>query len=113
VDLLATMASLTGQKLSAADAPDSFDLLPALLASKPARPCREGLVLQAGDGARLAVREGNWKLIPAGPKQSQVELFDLGQDLAETTNVAARHPEVVARLQTLLERAKTSDRTRP
>ena len=96
VDLLATMASLTGQKLTAADGPDSFDMLPALLALKPAQPCREHFVMQAGDGARLAVREGNWKLIPAGRKQSPVELFDLAQDLAETMNVAAQHSDVLA-----------------
>ncbi len=112
LDLLATMASLTGQKLGTADAPDSFDLLPALLASKPAQPCRERLVTQAGDPTRLAMRDGNWKLIPAGGKQRQAELFDLAQDPAETTSVATEHPEIVARLQALLDRAKTSDRTR-
>ena len=62
-------------------------------------------------GSFRAVRQGNWKLhvsrqrwmncedeITAGP-----ELYNLADDLAETTNVADQHPEVVAQLQALID----------
>ncbi len=45
----------------------------------------------------LAIREGDWKLL-CEYDGSQPELYDLAKDRAETTNVAAQHPEVVARL---------------
>jgi len=45
----------------------------------------------------LAIRDGNWKLLCAydgtGP-----QLYDLATDRAETTNVAARHPDRVQQL---------------
>lgn len=49
----------------------------------------------------LAVREGNWKLL-CEYDGSDVELYDLKNDPAETKNVAASHPEIVARLTTQL-----------
>src|SRR5437763_6061537 len=44
VDTLATVAAITGQKLPPNAGPDSFAILPALLAEKPGMPCRESLV---------------------------------------------------------------------
>ena len=58
VDLSAMAAALTGQTLPKGMAEDSFDILPALLAAKPAKACRETLVLQAGNPALLTVRQG-------------------------------------------------------
>jgi len=62
VDFLATFSAITGIPLLKDDGPDSFDILPALLAEKPAKPCRQTLTMQ---GDPLAVRQGRWKLIPA------------------------------------------------
>lgn len=45
----------------------------------------------------LAVRAGNWKLL-CEYDGSKPELYDLANDRAETTNLAAQQPEVVARL---------------
>ena len=39
-------------------------------------------------------------------KEIGLELFNLEQDIAETTNVAAQHPEVVKRLQELAEASR-------
>ena len=61
VDMLATFAALTGQKLAADAGPDSFNVLPALLGEKLDKPCREHLVEH---GNVLALRKGPWKLIP-------------------------------------------------
>ena len=50
VDLLATAAAVIGKPLPKDAGPDSFDILPALLAEKPAKSCRESLIHQAGSG---------------------------------------------------------------
>lgn len=47
----------------------------------------------------LAVREGDWKLL-CDYDGSKPELYDLARDRGETTNLAARQPEVVRRLTT-------------
>jgi arylsulfatase A-like enzyme len=116
VDMLATMGALVGQGLPATAGPDSFDVLPALLAEKPAKACRESLVVQGGNVA-LAVRKGPWKLIPdAGKKKKDVagpQLFNLADDLAETKNLAAEKPEVVKELSVLLAKVREEPRSRP
>jgi uncharacterized sulfatase len=47
----------------------------------------------------LAIRDGRWKLL-CEFDGSQSQLYDLEKDRAETTNVAARHPDLVRRLTT-------------
>jgi arylsulfatase A-like enzyme len=117
VDLLATFAALTGQALPDGAGPDSVNLLPALLSEAPATPCRDQLVMQAGNPAGLAVRRGPWKLIPSPPGPAakagrSVELFNLADDLEERNNLAARYPEKVAELSALLDRVRESGRSR-
>lgn len=57
-----------------------------------------------------AVREGRWKLHVHRPEWKGEAhaplLFDLEADRAESTDVAAEHPEVVARLLALVEEAR-------
>lgn len=45
----------------------------------------------------LAMREGKWKVL-CDYDGTQHELYDLAVDRAETTNVAAQHPEITRRL---------------
>ena len=47
-----------------------------------------------------AVRSGQWKLHRDG------KLYNLGKDIGEKTNVAARHPDVVKRLRAHLARGR-------
>jgi arylsulfatase A-like enzyme len=110
-DLLATLASVAGRELPADAGPDSFDLLPALLAEKPEKPCRPHLVLHGG-GGRLAIRQGPWKLIP-GPGEKGGELYNLADDLAETKDLAAANPEKVKELAALLKQMQEAGRSRP
>ncbi len=63
-----------------------------------------------------AVRSGPWKLYLELPKKlsnlrdktvpAQAELYDVRHDVGETSEVLARHPDVVARLTSLAERAR-------
>ena len=114
VDFLATFSAITGIPLLEDDGPDSFDILPALLAEKPAKPCRQTLTMQ---GDPLAVRQGRWKLIPAVSlpkgKTRAAELYDLEADLAEVNNLAEKRPDKVKELADLLDRLRKSCRSRP
>jgi hypothetical protein len=44
--------------------------------------------------------------VPYEDGQTELALFNLAQDVGETTNVAAAHPDVVERLSALAERAR-------
>jgi arylsulfatase A-like enzyme len=120
VDLLATVAALTGQTLPDSDdaGPDSFSFVPALLSERPERPCRDHLVTQSGNFRELAIRQGPWKLIPAAVQAAKkaargAELYRLDTDLAETNNLASQNPEKVRELAALLDHIRTSGRSRP
>ncbi len=120
VDMLASMAAMTGQRLVEAAGPDSFNVLPALLGEKLGKPCRDHLVEH---GNRLAIRKGPWKLIPgdtavaAAKKKKKSaganELYNLAEDIGETNNVAATHPELVKEMTALLQRIRENGRSRP
>jgi len=115
VDFTASFAALTGVKLKDADAPDSLNMLPAILGEDTKG--RDHIIEHAN---RLAIRQGDWKFIggsanaagakkgPAGP-----ELYNLAEDVAETKNVAADHADKVAMLRKKLEEIRDSGRTRP
>ena len=54
-------------------------------------------------GAAPAMREGKWKLHMGSRKKQRTELYDLSVDPSESRNVAAEHPDVVARMTAKLE----------
>ncbi len=99
-DLIATFADALGVKLPETAAEDSFSLMPLLRGGDA--PVREGAVSAAASGT-FAVRKGPWKLIP-GPAGAAVpgQLFNLAEDIGETKDLAAAHPEKVAELAALL-----------
>lgn len=98
VDMIATFAALTGQKLPAGAGPDAVNVLPALLAEKGAKG-RDELVLQNNGQNPLALRAGNWKLI--APPSGKLELYNLATDPAEAKDLAATEP---ARVETMVAR---------
>lgn len=64
MDMLATLAALTGTRLSAADGPDSLNVLPSWI-GKPAKPVRDRVVLAPAAKTHLALRDGRWLYIGA------------------------------------------------
>lgn len=54
-----------------------------------------------------AVRTGDWKAIRIPMGNGKVELYDLKSDLHEDHNVAAEHPDVVAKLTAMMDEAHT------
>ncbi len=103
VDFLASLAALTGQSYDKATAPDSENVLPALLGQS--KTGRETLVEHAGT---LTLRQGSWKYI----KNNQ-QLYDLATDPGETTNLAAKFPERVTAMAAALEKIRGVGASRP
>ena len=61
-------------------------------------------------GGRTAVREGRWKGVRydvQGDPAGRLELYDLDQDIGETTDRAADFPEVAARLDSVMRASHT------
>ncbi len=78
VDFLAAFASLTGQSLPEGSAPDSFNMLDALLGR--ATTGRDHLVEHA---SRTSLRQGLWKYIPpGGGKPRNLTGTEMGNDPA-------------------------------
>lgn len=106
VDLFATLAAVVGRDVPAGAALDSVSLLPLL--DGVADATRGAPVVHHSVNGTFALRDGRWKAVfssgsggrekPQGKPFDGVRLFDLEVDPAESTDVAAGHPEVVARL---------------
>jgi arylsulfatase A-like enzyme len=96
LDVFATAAALSGAKVPAAHVLDGVNLLPYLAGDRSGTP-HERLFWRSGGGARFAVREGPWKLV--GGNNGPPQLFNLVTDVGESKDLAADHPEVLARLR--------------
>lgn len=124
-DILATATHAAGVAVPADAAEDSFSHLPAILGTQNRKPARDFVIHHSSQGM-FAIRQGQWKFndgrgsggftkpvsITPGPGEPAGELYDLASDPAETTNLYAAKPEIVARLKGLLEKAKAAGRTR-
>ena len=120
IDLLASLATLTGQALPEGAGPDSIDVLPALLGES--EQGRDSLVEQ---GQGLAVRQGKWKYVPRGAgkkagKNGQAtssdapagELYDLSTDLGEKKDISSENPAKVQELADLLRKIQAGGKSR-
>ncbi|MCA9048252.1 MAG: arylsulfatase [Planctomycetaceae bacterium] len=113
-DIIRTAADVLGVDLPEDSAEDSFSLLPLLKGDE--QPVRRHAV-SASSGGVPAVRSDNWKYI-AGPASGRdntgpVQLYNLAEDLGETSNLAEAMPEKVAQMQSLLEELITNGRSTP
>ncbi|MDX1328623.1 MAG: N-acetylgalactosamine-6-sulfatase, partial [Arenibacter sp.] len=58
-------------------------------------------------GGQLAIRMGDYKVVRTNlkdpKKESILELYNLKTDIGETTNIAAEHPEIIARAAEILD----------
>ena len=109
MDILPTLAGIAGVELPHAVI-DGIDMWP-LLSGHPERRKQYEVFYYYAGGALTALRAKNWKLSlappsPAGQTVTRPQLYDLGQDLRESNDLAAAHPEVVARLNDLAQAAR-------
>ena len=104
LDLLPTVARLAGRPLPSNRAIDGQDMLDFLEGNGPS-PAQEFFYCSSG-GRLEGVRDRRWKLHLAFPDKGEpvAELFDLLADPSERWNVAADHPDIVARLRERMRR---------
>jgi arylsulfatase A-like enzyme len=105
VDFSASFAALTGQTIPAGDAPDSVNVLPALLGDS--KNGRDKLVEHDGSSI-FGFRDGLWKWIQPDARARAYysrlgELYDLGVDLGETNNLRSALPDTSQKLSGELE----------
>ncbi|MDB5348132.1 MAG: atsA 18 [Schlesneria sp.] len=104
-DVMPTLAALTGQVLPTKG--DGISILPALLQNQVVE--HPPLYFEFHErGFQQAARIKNWKGIRQSSK-GPLELYDLERDVAETTNVAATHPEVVAEFEAYFREARVEN----
>jgi arylsulfatase len=94
----------------AATATDGVSLMPELL-GKSHQQVREYLYWEfPAYGSQQAIRMGEWKAVRRDLKKnadSPIQLFNLRNDIAESKDVAAEHPEIVAQAAKFMAEAHT------
>ena len=128
IDMAASFAAMTNQKLADDACVDSFNILDALL-GKPDAKGRDSLVQQNnGNSKTWALRVGDWKLhrydrknafnvnVQRKLKQTKVpqfQLFNIADDPAEKNDLKDEFPEETERLKAQLVEIIAAGRTRP
>lgn len=117
IDWMASLAALVDARLPKGSAPDSHNRLGNLLGEDPTD--RPWVIEQSSDHV-LSVRTPRWKyiepndgpkMITWGPKietgnDPVPQLYDMEADVAEQENLAAKHPDTVFELETILRKVR-------
>lgn len=119
-DILPTFTALAGAKLPTDRKLDGADITPVLFATPGGKAPHDTFYYYRGLKLE-AVRHGDWKLqLPGGGQQKKNAkaaknapaesadpmLYNLKSDIAESTDVAAANPEVVAKIRALIDAMK-------
>ena len=103
IDLLPTIAALTGKPLPSKNKIDGVDASGLWKGTAKKSPRKEFLHYTSR-GDIEGIRSGNWKLLVKKPRRNnvgkaQLHLFDLAKDVGEKNNLAEAKPAVVKQLQ--------------
>lgn len=111
-DIFTTCMDIVGKKLTDDAGEDSRSFLPALYGNEVSK-IRKDLISHSASG-EFAIREGSWKLIFAhrtskktendGSDLCNVQLYNLENDISETTDLSEKYPNIVERMTALLEK---------
>lgn len=130
VDLLATIAAITGADLPVDAGEDSYNQLPTLRGSTRTEPLREASVYHSLRGM-FAIQQGPWKYIEGqtsggfkagaelkvalqeNPKLPAGQLYNLDDDPSESNNLYSLQPAKVSELKVLLRRYQEQGYSRP
>ena len=120
IDLIASFAGFFGQQLLEKDGVDSQALFNTFLGKSSTG--RQVLVQQGG---AFSLVKNNWKYIEPSQGQkvaaltnvetgndTEVQLYDLKNDIGEKNNLAVSHPEIVKELSGLLVKIRQDGRSR-
>jgi arylsulfatase A-like enzyme len=99
LDILGTMAGLTGAAISEERPLDGVNLMPYLTGAETGRP-HDQLFWRKWEQQGMAIRSGDDKLVANGQRHKKApELYDLSADRGETRNIGRSSPEKVSRMQ--------------
>jgi arylsulfatase A-like enzyme len=116
-DLMATIASITDIDIEGVGALDSVDFSSELL-SQPTTTYERGAVIHHSFKGMFAIRKGDWKLVEGAgsggftrikPDGNSMQLYNLKNDPAETTNLVKKHPLLVGELLAELNKIRGND----
>ena len=108
-DWIPTLLELIGAKPATPANLDGINFAATLLGQE--QPERRFLYREfPGYGGQVSLRMGDWKaivqdLVPQGKRPAQpwkIELYNLKDDIGETTDVAAQHPDIVQKMDRLM-----------
>lgn len=103
-DLMATAVQLSGG--TAPENIDSISFVPTLTGDSKSQQKHEYLYWEFYEqGGKQAVRSGNWKAIRMPWKTGKTQLYDLSQDIGEKSDLADKHPELVKKMEAMMEEA--------
>jgi len=112
-DIFPTLAEITGS--SVPDGIDGISFLPELLGKKQLK--HEYLYWEFHEqGGKTAARMGDWKAVKLNVDkglQGPIELYNLANDIGETTNVAASQPGIVKKMVEIMAREHTPSEVFP
>ncbi|MDB4409135.1 sulfatase-like hydrolase/transferase, partial [Akkermansiaceae bacterium] len=129
IDIMATVASITGYKLPSQNAAeDSHDLLPLL---KGGTEVVRSSHIHNTNKNSYAIRDGDWVLVAAKsgyhsgqykgwekkreyePQSKNSKLYNLKEDIGQRNDLAAKHPEKVKQMTELLTKLRKQGYSAP
>lgn len=120
-DIMATVSDAVGHQLKDNEGEDSWSFLHAMT-SQEQDVSKRVWVFHSASGM-FAVRKGKWKLIAGkgaggrggkGPADAPAgQLYDMKNDLSETTNLYEKYPEIVEELTSELKQLVENGRSTP
>ncbi len=126
-DFMATCAKIAGKKLADNEGEDSFNMMP-LFKDPESKKFKRTATIHHSINGNFAIRKGDWKLAmcagsggwgyPDPRKDKEVlktlppiQLYNLKNDIGETTNLYEKYPEKVEELKALLTKQIQDGRT--
>ncbi|HEX5470943.1 MAG TPA: arylsulfatase [Lacipirellulaceae bacterium] len=103
-DVFATLGALTRQPVP--KGLDSISMLPTLMGNHAKQQQHDYLYWEFYEGGtKQAVRWHDWKAVRMPMITGNTELYNLAIDPGETNDVAADHPDIVRRLEQMMQQA--------
>ncbi len=130
LDIMATLAQITGIELPESAAPDSYNMLPVLKGERYKSPLRQATVHNTYESV-WGIRKGDWLYInsPSGGHREMPEsfknlrgytdfntetlLFNMKEDPGQRVNLYEKYPEKIKEMDMLLQLYRENEKNSP